>query len=154
MGGRLTCGSNLASPSLSPPTVLTGHPCSATMAAWLPTQWPAGPCSTAGTRPPCRHPEALPPRTQPAASAPGGGNNATIEAKLPQNSIFAATLEYIITRNDLTNCTVTLSTRRMYILSQPRIIKDTRRYERKISSLSWDSCSAGAPTRAHSGQSC
>ncbi len=137
MGGRLTCGSNPASLSLTsnssdgPPLLSKGGGVAADAMACRTVQHGQ------------HSPSLLPSRgvaapNQPAVSAPRGGNNATIEAKLPQNSIFAATLEYIITRNDLTNCTIMLSTRGMYILSQPRIIKDTRRYEHKISSLPWD----------------
>ena len=83
-----------------------------------------------------RHPSSLSsPRGTAASSStnqpgPEGGDNSTIDTELPQNSIFAATSEYIITGNELANRTVTVSTHGMHILSRPTIIEDTRRYER------------------------
>ena len=58
------------------------------------------------------------------------GDDSTIDTELPQNSIFAATSEYIITGNELADQTITVSTHGMHILSSPTIIEDTRRYER------------------------
>ena len=60
----------------------------------------------------------------------GGGDNSTIDTELLQNSIFAATSEYIITGNELANRSITVSTHKMHILSRPQIICDTQRYER------------------------
>ena len=62
-------------------------------------------------------------------SAPPEGDNSTIDTDLSQNSIFAATSEYIITGHELANQTITVSTHGMHILSRPTIIEDTR-YER------------------------
>ncbi|KAL9191075.1 hypothetical protein ACHAXT_000781 [Thalassiosira profunda] len=58
------------------------------------------------------------------------GDTSTIDTELMQNSIFAATSEYIITGNELANQTITVSTHGMHILSRPMIIQDTQRYER------------------------
>lgn len=58
------------------------------------------------------------------------GDNSTIDTELLQNSIFAATSEYIITGNELANRSITVSTHGMHILSRPQIIRDTQRYER------------------------
>jgi len=58
------------------------------------------------------------------------GDTSTIDTELLQNSIFAATSEYIITGNELANQTITVSTHGMHILSRPMIICDTQRYER------------------------
>ena len=58
------------------------------------------------------------------------GDNSTIDTEFLQNSIFAATSEYIITGNELANQTITVSTHGMHILSRPMIICDTQRYER------------------------
>ncbi len=60
----------------------------------------------------------------------GGGDASTIDTELLQNSIFAATSEYIITGNELANRSITVSTHGMHILSRPNIISDTQRYER------------------------
>lgn len=58
------------------------------------------------------------------------GDNSTVDTDTLQNSIFAATSEYIITGNELANQTITVSTHGMHILSRPMIISDTKRYER------------------------
>ncbi|KAL7522264.1 hypothetical protein ACHAWX_006959 [Stephanocyclus meneghinianus] len=56
--------------------------------------------------------------------------DSTVDSETLQNSIFAATSEYIITGNELANQTITVSTHGLHILSRPVIISDTKRYER------------------------
>ncbi|KAL3817777.1 hypothetical protein ACHAXA_002421 [Cyclostephanos tholiformis] len=80
-----------------------------------------------------RHPSSSSSKATTASSnqaAPPEGDNSTIDTDLSQNSIFAATSEYIITGHELANQTITVSTHGMHILSRPTIIEDTRRYER------------------------
>ena len=67
---------------------------------------------------------------QQTLSSEVGGDTSTIDTELLQNSIFAATSEYIITGNELANRSITVSTHDMHILSRPQIICDTQRYER------------------------
>jgi len=65
-----------------------------------------------------------------ASSSKVEGDNSTIDTEFLQNSIFAATSEYIITGNELANQTITVSTHGLHILSRPMVICDTQRYER------------------------
>ncbi|KAL3804324.1 hypothetical protein HJC23_011252 [Cyclotella cryptica] len=69
-----------------------------------------------------------------AVSISSKGNSlhedSTVDSETLQNSIFAATSEYIITGNELANQTITVSTHGMHILSRPMIISDMKRYER------------------------
>ncbi|KAL3766409.1 hypothetical protein ACHAW5_008646 [Stephanodiscus triporus] len=77
-----------------------------------------------------RHPSSSSSKGAAASNQPvPEGDDSTIDTELPQNSIFAATSEYIITGNELADQTITVSTHGMHILSSPTIIEDTR-YER------------------------